>query len=180
MPIADFDELFMNEAYLYANKSKDPSTQVGAVIVRDKVSIMRGYNGPMRGADDSDPNLFVEPYKKYAMVHAERNAFYNCARHGVSTLECSMYLTFAPCHECAQAIVQCGINRVVIHADAPVHHSQSWQESIAIGMDFMHTAGIEIEYWSGNIIIPTLRFAGGKYEWEYDKETGKKHWQLYF
>lgn len=172
MTIDTFDELFMNEAYLYANKSKDISTQVGAVIVRDNVSISRGYNGPLRGVDDSSPQLFEKPYKNYAMEHAERNAFYNCSRNGISTLGCTMYVTWAPCAECARAIVQCGIKKMVLHADAPTHTSEKVLESQKIGHGFLVDAGIELQLWSGRIIIPTLTFNNKRFEWKYHYSTG--------
>jgi dCMP deaminase len=162
----------MNEAYLYASKSKDVSTQVGAVIVRNNRSIARGYNGPLRGADDNDPKIFEKPYKSFAMEHAERNAFFNCALEGVSTLGCTMYTTLAPCAECARAIVQCGIKKLVLHADAPQHTSETFFKSQTYGYEFIKNAGIEIQTWSGRIIIPTLRFNGKNLDWKYHYSTG--------
>ncbi len=164
--IETFDELFMNEAYLYASKSKDPSTQVGAVIVRDKVSIMRGYNGPLRGVDDTNPKLFEKPYKTFAMEHAERNAIYNCASEGISCKDCTMYITWSPCHECAKAIIQSGIKKIVIHADAPIHSNPITKQNQDIGLEFLNDCGIKIQYWSGNLQISNIRFDNKNYSWK--------------
>lgn len=46
-------------------------------------------------------------------IHAEQNAILNCARNGVSTLESTLYCTMTPCRNCAMAIIQAGIIRVV-------------------------------------------------------------------
>ncbi len=164
--IDTFDELFMNEAYLYASKSKDLSTQVGAVIVRDKISIMRGYNGPLRGVDDTNPKIYEKPYKHFAMEHAERNAIYNCARNGISCDNCLIYVTWAPCAECARAIIQSGIKKVIVHKDAPIHDSITIKESQQMAFDFFKEANIDVEFWSGVIIIPTLKFNGKTLNWK--------------
>lgn len=167
--IDTFDELFMNEAYLYASKSKDPSTQVGAVIVRDKVSIMRGYNGPLRGVDDTNPKIFEKPYKSYAMEHAERNAIYNCAREGISCKGCTMYVTWSPCHECAKAIIQSGITRVIIHKDAPTHSNEITKENQKFGLEFLNDCGVQVDYWSGRMLIKNIRFDNKNYVWRFDQ-----------
>lgn len=72
-----WDECFMQMAYLMAMRSKDPSTQAGAVIVdQNKVIVGLGYNGFPRGIDEgqlpwSRTGGFTE--SKYAfVVHAER------------------------------------------------------------------------------------------------------------
>lgn len=117
--VLSWDEYFMGLAHLSAYRSKDPSTQVGAVIVdEDKRVVSIGYNGFPRGCSDD-----VYPWaregalvdSKYAyVVHAELNAILN-SKHSVK--DCSIYVSLFPCNECAKAIIQSGIKRIVFESD---------------------------------------------------------------
>lgn len=106
-------------ADLVASWSSDPSTKCGAVIVDDdnKVVLATGYNDLPRGVEDTE-DKWVRPPEgdKYEWVeHGERNAIYNAARAGVNTEGATMYLNYAVecCTNCARAIIQSGIRRVV-------------------------------------------------------------------
>ncbi len=109
-----WDEYFMGIAMLSAMRSKDPNSQVGACIVRDNKILSLGYNGMPIGCDDD-----IMPWgregddldTKYMYVcHSELNAILNAGKdlHG-STI----YVTLFPCNECAKAIIQSGIKRIV-------------------------------------------------------------------
>lgn len=111
-----WDEYFMGIALLSAQRSKDNNTQVGACIVSKEHKIVSmGYNGmPIGCHDDEMPwereGDFLDT--KYPFVcHAELNAILNCA--GISMKDCTIYVTLYPCNECAKAIIQSGIRRVV-------------------------------------------------------------------
>lgn len=93
-----------------ATWSKDPSTQVGAVIVDQKRRVVSmGYNGFPRGVLDFD-ELYQNRFEKLKFIcHAERNALDN-SPHSVE--QCSLYATFMPCNECAKSIIQRGITAV--------------------------------------------------------------------
>lgn len=112
-----WDEFFMMSAKLASERSKDPCTQVGAVIVSDDMHIVgSGYNGFPRGLSDDfglwGKNTGSELTDKYTyVVHAELNAILNTGANSVSG--CSLYVTKFPCNECAKAIIQSGIKRVV-------------------------------------------------------------------
>lgn len=110
-----WNEYFMGIALLSAQRSKDSHTQVGACIVNDQHKIVSvGYNGMPTGCEDSKmpwerEGEFLET--KYPFVcHAELNAILNCNTdlHG-----CTLYVTLFPCNECAKAIIQSGIKRVI-------------------------------------------------------------------
>ncbi len=109
----------MRMAHLIAERSKDPSTQAGSVIVsKNHVVIGLGYNGFPRGIDsDKFPwdreGDFLDT--KYAYVcHAEENAIYNA---NSSVNGCILYSTLFPCNECAKTIIQNGITEVVFASD---------------------------------------------------------------
>jgi dCMP deaminase len=107
-----WDRRFLDLAHHIAGWSKDPSTKVGAVIVRPDYTIAsQGYNGFPRGVDDSLPIYEDRPLKLLRTVHAELNAILSAREplHG-----CTVYVTpLCPCANCAAAIIQAGITRVV-------------------------------------------------------------------
>ena len=79
-----WDIRFLEMAKLVASWSKDPSTQVGAVAVRNRTVIAQGYNGFPRGCDDHELYYLNKAIKYKRIVHAEMNAIYNAAENGVS------------------------------------------------------------------------------------------------
>jgi len=113
----------MGTAILSGKRSKDPSTQVGACIVNPNKKIVGiGYNGATKGFSDDDfPwSRDGEPLEtKYLyVVHAEKNAILNATKHLV---DCTIYVTLFPCNDCAKAIIQSGITRVVYLSDKYAH-----------------------------------------------------------
>ena len=115
-----WDEYFMGVALLAAERSKDPSTQVGACIVDESNRILStGYNGFPKGcSDDEFPwnrNADEGETKYPFVVHAELNAILN--NRGKSLAGSKIYVALFPCHECAKAIIQAGINEVIFLSD---------------------------------------------------------------
>lgn len=117
--IVNWDQYFMGLAHLSAYRSKDPNTQVGAVIVNARKRVVGiGYNGLPYGCEDDQfpwhrEGEFGE--NKYAyVVHAELNAILNST---VDLHDCSIYVSLFPCNECAKAIIQAGITEIVYESD---------------------------------------------------------------
>ena len=119
MDVLSWDEYFMGLAHLSAMRSKDPSTQVGAVIVSGEHRVVSiGYNGFPNGCSDDefpwdregDFGATKYPY----VVHAELNAILNSKN---DLRGCSIYVSLFPCNECAKAIFQSGISRIVYESD---------------------------------------------------------------
>jgi dCMP deaminase len=108
--VPERDEFYLGMAFWAASKSKDPSTQCGAIIVSSQnVPLGWGYNGPPRAIDDSDIS-WGRPEKYDFIRHAERNAIkYSCGDIEGSTI----YVTGHPCKHCMLDIVEAGIKRVV-------------------------------------------------------------------
>ncbi len=122
-----WDECFMRMAHVIADRSKDPSTQAGAVIAnKDNVVVGLGYNGWPRGIETDElpwerEGSFTET--KYAyVVHAEENAVYNS---NVQPKGCKLYCTLFPCNECAKTIIQNGITEVIFESDK-YHNDDPW------------------------------------------------------
>ena len=115
-----WEEYFMAVAKLSANRSKDPSTQVGACIVNDDKKILSlGYNGMPIGMNDENAPWDREGEylnTKYPYVcHSELNAILNA--RGINLTGATLYVTLFPCNECAKAIIQSGIKKVIYESD---------------------------------------------------------------
>ncbi|MBP3736927.1 MAG: dCMP deaminase family protein [Lachnospiraceae bacterium] len=114
-----WDEYFMGVAMLAGKRSKDPNTQVGSCIVSPEHKILSiGYNGFPSGVSDDDfpwEREGDELDTKYPYVtHSELNAILNYR----GNLEgATIYVSLFPCNECAKAIIQAGIRRVVYDSD---------------------------------------------------------------
>lgn len=116
----NWDEYFMGIARLTAMRSKDPNSQVGACIVSPENKILSlGYNGMPIGCNDDEMPWGREgdPLEtKYMYVcHAELNAILNSPHNSLRGSR--IYVTMAPCNECAKAIIQSGIREVVYLED---------------------------------------------------------------
>ena len=117
--VLTWEEYFMGLAHLSGLRSKDPNTQVGAVIVDENNRVVSiGYNGFPSGVSDDEFPWGREGGvldTKYAfVVHAELNAILNSQR---SVRGCTLYASLFPCNECAKAIIQSGIRRIVYESD---------------------------------------------------------------
>ena len=136
----------MELAFLVASWSKDPSTKTGAVIVGPEIEIRAtGYNGPVRGVDDSVKERLERPTKYDFFEHAERNALFNACLTGISVKGCVMYATHAPCVDCARAIIQSGIktvvtNKILIDETTP---KNTWRDKLCVSQEMFKEAGIE-------------------------------------
>ncbi|MBQ6221148.1 MAG: dCMP deaminase family protein [Solobacterium sp.] len=136
-----WDEYFMGLAHLSALRSKDPSTQVGAAIVDENHRVVSvGYNGFPRGCDDDEFPWDREGgmlVTKYAyVVHAELNAILNSPR---PVRGCTLYVSLFPCNECAKAIIQSGITKIVYESD-----KYAETEAIYASKRMLQAAGVEL------------------------------------
>lgn len=115
-----WDAYFLEMAALVAGRSTCPRRHVGAVLVRDRRVVATGYNGSVHGAPHCDEAgcLIVDGHCRRT-VHAEMNALLQCAFHGVTSAGASLYATDYPCLDCAKALVQAGVARIVFQSDYP-------------------------------------------------------------
>ncbi|XP_052078733.1 deoxycytidylate deaminase-like [Mytilus californianus] len=114
----EWDEYFMALAFLSAQRSKDPKTQVGACIVNNDNRIVgMGYNGMPNYCKDEDfpwgKGQTAEDNKHLYVCHAELNAVVNKIQADVRG--CRMYVTLFPCNECAKIIIQSGLEEVIYY-----------------------------------------------------------------
>lgn len=181
---------YLRFAYQTAfEQSTDPSTQNGAVLV--------SANPVMLGSPSEVPNQYIQteipcydcvasanffpdgvkeskerwerPLKYSYVEHAERNVIYLAAKKGFKTEGSTMYCAWASCADCARAIIQAGVKKLVTHHDPyadtrfgqPV--SSVWKDSIAVALGMLKEAGVEI-VWFDDKLFPKdevkIRFNG--------------------
>lgn len=159
--VLTWDEYFMGLAHLSALRSKDPNTQVGAAIVDENHRVVSvGYNGMPKGCSDD-----VFPWSregallqtKYAfVVHAELNAILN-SKYSVSG--CTLYVSLFPCNECAKAIIQAGIRRIVYESDK----YQNTDNTIA-SRRMLKAAGIELVQLENTVVLHVEKVRNTEYK----------------
>lgn len=134
---------FMLLAREVAEWSKDPSTKVGCILVRDKKVISTGYNGfPKNISDDLD--RLIDREQKYEItVHAEVNAVTTAALHGVSTEGATAYVTFNPCSRCSAVLINAGIAQVYVDAAAEI--PPRWLENFILASRILKEAEVELQ-----------------------------------
>ena len=131
------NQTFMRIAYQVASESKAEKRKVGAVIVKDNNIIALGYNGTPSGFDNCCEDKVITDFKvkevsmnpngngeiggtienfelktRPEVLHAESNAISKCARSTYSSEGADIFVTTAPCIECAKLIIQAGIKNV--------------------------------------------------------------------
>jgi len=112
--VPSWNEYMMNVAEVIKTRSKDPATQVGAVVVdSDRHIIGTGYNGFPANYSESAV-LWQRPKKYDIVIHAEMNALQHCSKSPRGSI---LYTTHYPCLQCAKLIAAAGIKEVVYWRD---------------------------------------------------------------
>ena len=126
------DRRYLRMARIWAENSYCERRKVGALLVKDKMIISDGYNGTPVGfenvCEDNDDHTL--PY----VLHAEANAITKLARSSNNSDGATLYVTDAPCIECAKLIIQAGIKRVVFAKQYRLHD----------GIDLLERANIQV------------------------------------
>jgi dCMP deaminase len=158
-------EQLMKLAFIIATQSPDPSTQNSAFLVtpdksRDLIASTIAVNEFPRGVKAVE-GRWERPLKYQYVEHAERNAIFNASRHGEQTDGLIIVTLFSPCSDCARAIIQSGIKKVV-HYHVPI--SDTWLSSCATGAEMLSEAGVEtIEVTTLPEGTPPIRRNGEKW-----------------
>lgn len=128
------DLRYLRMAQIWAENSYCVRRQVGALVVKDKMIISDGYNGTPSGFENvcEDDTNVTKPY----VLHAEANAITKLARSSNNSDGSTLYVTAAPCIECAKLIIQAGIKRVV--------YGENYR--LEDGINLLRKANIEVVY----------------------------------
>ena len=125
---------YLKMAFIWAQNSYCVRRKVGALIVKDRMIISDGYNGTPSGFENVCEFEDTGKTKPY-VLHAEANAITKVAKSSNSSAGATLYVTDAPCVECAKLIIQAGIVRVV--------YSKEYR--VMDGIELLERAGIEVE-----------------------------------
>ena len=135
-------DAFMDTAERFSQLSSSRRLHVGAVVVKDNRIISIGYNGTPAGWDNNCENEFGLDFNgnttlvtKDEVIHAEANAISKLARSNDSGLGSAMFITHAPCVDCAKLIYGAGINKV--------YYRNSYRDTS--GLDFLEKCNIGVE-----------------------------------
>ncbi|MGF1774516.1 cytidine/deoxycytidylate deaminase family protein [Vibrio wakamikoensis] len=132
---------FIQMAELVGSWSKDPSTQVGAVITKQNRIVSVGFNGYPHGISDS-AEVDERETKYLKTLHAEENAILFAKR---DLGGCEIWVTHFPCPNCAAKIIQTGIS--VVHCPAQTDDFLSrWGEKISLSQDMFDQAGVTVDW----------------------------------
>lgn len=134
-----WDVRWFERAKLLATWSKDPSTQVGCVIVRDNHALGEGYNGFPPGIAD-DERLNDRELKRQIALHAEVNAIIHARGH---VRGATAYSTLLPCSQCAAALIAAGVARVVTAHSGKPEHAEIW--GFGVTALLFNEAGVKVE-----------------------------------
>ena len=136
-----FIDAYMKTAETFSELSSARRLHVGAIIVKDDRIISIGYNGMPSGWDNNCeteqhffPNM-MELKTKPEVLHAETNAIAKLARSTESGLGAVLFVTHAPCLDCAKLVYQSGINSV--------YYRESYRSED--GIKFLQKAGVNVE-----------------------------------
>jgi dCMP deaminase len=136
-----FLDTFMKVAETFAELSSAKRLHVGAIVVKDDRIISIGYNGMPSGWDNncedtiqhSDDTVTLKT--KPEVLHAETNAIAKLAKSSESGLDANIFITHAPCLDCAKLIYQSGISSV--------YYRNSYRDMA--GLNFLEKSGIKVE-----------------------------------
>ena len=135
------DASFLRLARFIANEwSKDPSSKIGAVIVRpDNTTASMGVNGPPRGLPNDEEILYNREKKYQFILHAEENAI-NFKKEPLDGYTIYIY-PYHPCTKCSSLIIQNGIRRVVIPNEST---PDRWQSNFSEAESMLLTVGVDV------------------------------------
>lgn len=147
------DERYLGLAWTMASFSKDPNTQVGAVIIlpEENEPLGWGYNGPPAALDDNKDVNWARPHKYDFIKHAEENAIDHSSR---SLNGAHLYVTHMPCKKCMLKIIDAKITRVVYtdlakkDPNSSIGNSNSEKEFIE---ELAYCGGVQLEKFEGNL-----------------------------
>jgi dCMP deaminase len=135
-----WDTRFLGLAAYISAWSKDPSSQVGAVITDGNRIVSLGYNGFAAGVEDKQERLEDRDCKLNLTIHAEENAMIFAKR---DLSDCTVYVTHPPCPRCASKLIQEEVRRIV-YIEPSEDFLSRWADDIRLSAEMYREAGVEV------------------------------------
>lgn len=142
-PPKHWRQRFLYVASVFAGFSKDPSTKVGAVAVRDRRILATGYNGFPQGVRDTPDRLRNRDTRLAMTIHAEMNLVAFAARNGVCLAGAEVFVwPLMTCSHCAGLLIQADIGKIIVPDFVePIR----WQQSFQAARDMLIEANVSVE-----------------------------------
>lgn len=154
----------LRTAYWLARESPDPSTQNAAFLATPDGTLLRttaAVNEFPLGVEYT-AERWERPLKYQLIEHAERNALFAAARHGIATRGLVLVCPWAACSDCARAIIQCGVAELITLRPVKGDTHERWDASVAVAMRMLDEAGVRVRYFDSPIGegLPKIRRNG--------------------
>lgn len=135
---------YLNEVYNVSKKSPDPSTQCGAIIVKNDSVVSSGVN-KFPDKIDNDITIYQNREEKYSRIlHCEINAIFSAFKNNINIENSTLYTyPFLTCNRCAVHVIEAGITRVV-SPKCPPELEERWEDSFKKARQYYREAGIEV------------------------------------
>lgn len=143
--------ILLRWAYKEAQKSLDPSTQNGGLLVDQDGRVLAADHNHFPHGVKGTAERWDRSVKLRWIEHAERNTCYAAGRSGLKTKGLIMVCPWAACMDCARAIIQCGIKALVVHKQAMDRTPERWKADVDEALGMLREAGVEIVYYDGEI-----------------------------
>lgn len=143
-----WDNRFLELCIHISEWSEEKGRKVGCVIVGEgNVIVSTGYNGLPRGISSLPEHRHERSTgEKYLWFeHAERNAIYNAARHGIKLSGCRLYSNLFPCSDCTRALIQTGIKELVTFR--PPENEATFGRSMEVSLEMLSEAKVEVRLY---------------------------------
>lgn len=147
----------LSEAYGIAQRSKDPSSQNGALIATrsddpdiqvDLGRVKGGYNQFYEGIP---ANYTDRDVKLRGIEHAERDVIYNAAGSTFNTQGAYMFCPWAACTDCARAIIGAQLEALIYHEERYQLTDPRWKENVDEALSWLRASGVFVYGYSGSM-----------------------------
>lgn len=133
------------------------------MLVNDRRILSTGYNGFPQSISDDLTRYLDRDFKLSITVHAEKNAILNAAKNGTKVEGSTLYVTFPPCSQCASAVIQAGVAKVV--CPNPELAPERWRQNFKAANELFYEAGVKVLYYTGydlclTEIVPSAELTG--------------------
>jgi dCMP deaminase len=122
-------------------------------MVKDRRIISTGYNGLPASLSDSLDRYNDRDFKLATIIHAEKNAIFNAAKNGSSSEGATAYVTWPPCSQCASALIQAGVEKVI--CPDPKDGPDRWVSNFLLANELLYEAGVKVLYYSDSDLCQT-------------------------
>jgi deoxycytidylate deaminase len=137
----------------FSKLSKDPSTQVGAIILDfDNTTLSTGYNGMVAGSDE-EKMWTPRSMKLLTVIHAEMNALLFCPKRNLQG--CKVLITHGPCHNCLKHLLQAGVREFYYKDPSIIRDRGTDEEKEAICILIKGT-GATVKNINGNCYVDEI------------------------